>query len=171
MSLQQQTCPRFSEASVEQTQRNRERLGKGLRNAGELLDRMMKVVKLDRKAQSFTSNICHCRPPENRTPTPAEANFCRYIVENEIIIVRPKIIFAVGAFAAEQLLHCKVVMNQSGGKLFPLNIQGYETKLMPIYHPAYVLRLTGDQAATTKKVMGAWVREGLKLVPEIKQKG
>ena len=169
--LSQRACPRFSEASAEQTQRNRERLEKGLRNAGELLDRMMKVVKLDRKTQSFTSNICHCRPPENRTPTQAEANFCRYIVENEILIVRPKIIFAVGAFAAEQLLHCKVTMNQNGGKVFPLNIQGFETKVMPIYHPAYVLRLTGDNAAATKKTMGGWVREGLKLVPEIMQRG
>jgi len=114
----------------------------------------------------------------NRTPSQSEADNCGYVVRNEIQIVQPKIIFAVGVFASEYLLRSTrpvglpIAMKEDGGTIFPLVVDGFETLMMPIYHPAYILRLEGEKAADVKKQLGAWIRDGLRLIkyPKIKER-
>jgi len=98
---------------------------------------------------------------------------CQYIMDNEIQIVRPKIVFGVGAFASERMLHRKVVMKNDAGKIFPLKVGEVETVLMPVYHPAYIMRKGDKEAAELKQVLGEMVRTGLRHIrhPKLRERG
>ncbi|MBF2053931.1 MAG: uracil-DNA glycosylase [Candidatus Sericytochromatia bacterium] len=103
--------------------------------AGQLLDRMLAAIGLDRQ-QVYIANIVKCRPPGNRTPTPEEMQACLGYLEAQIALVQPQIIILSGATALQGLLQQKRSISRSRGQW----LQWQGIWCMPIFHPAYLLR-------------------------------
>lgn len=109
--------------------------------SGQLLTKMLAAIGLDREKDCFITNTIKCRPPGNRNPQPEEMDACEPILTEQIEIIRPEAIFALGNFAAERLLAPYL-----GGR--PLGISKLRGRVysyrgiptVPSYHPAYLLR-------------------------------
>lgn len=103
--------------------------------AGKLLTKIIEAMKLSR-AQVFIGNINRCRPPANRQPVPDEVEQCKPFLIREISVVRPKVIVVMGNTACQNLLGTKIGITKLRG-----NFQDYYgVKVMPTFHPAYLLR-------------------------------
>jgi DNA polymerase len=113
--------------------------------AGQLLTRMIAAMTLTRE-QVYICNVVKCRPPGNRTPTEDEMEACGPYLFRQLAVLRPRIIVALGRPASQTLLATKVPISRLRGELhdFPppaLSHLGLPTtKLMPTFHPAYLLR-------------------------------
>ena len=109
--------------------------------AGQLLtDIITKGMGLKRQ-DVYIANVVKCRPPENRNPEPDEVGSCEPFLKKQIDLVRPKIIIALGKFAVQTLLQTKAPITKLRG-----NWHSYHgIKLMPTFHPAYLLRNPGDK--------------------------
>jgi DNA polymerase len=109
--------------------------------AGQLLtDIITKGMGL-RREDVYIANVVKCRPPENRNPEPDEVASCEPFLKKQIDLVRPEIIIALGKFAVQALLQTKVPITKLRGSW-----QRYHgIKLMPTFHPAYLLRNPGDK--------------------------
>lgn len=103
--------------------------------AGQLLNKIIEAIGMKRE-DVFIGNINRCRPPGNRTPTLPEAETCKPFLLREIAVVRPKIVVVLGNTACQNLLNTKVGITKLRG-----NFQDYfGVKVMPTFHPAYLLR-------------------------------
>jgi uracil-DNA glycosylase family 4 len=103
--------------------------------AGKLLNDILKAIKFERN-DVYIANIVKCRPPGNRTPSPAEMEMCMPYLKKQIELVDPKLILCVGLTAAHGLLLNKDSLTNLRGKVFE-----YEgRKVMVTYHPAALLR-------------------------------
>ncbi len=103
--------------------------------AGQLLNKIIESIGLKRE-QVLVGNVNRCRPPGNRTPTLPEAHTCRPFLMREIAVVRPKVIVVLGNTATQNLLDTKVGITKLRGEF-----QDYfGIKVMPTFHPAYLLR-------------------------------
>jgi uracil-DNA glycosylase len=110
--------------------------------AGKLLDAMLAAIDLKRGEDVYIANAVKCRPPDNRTPEPAETAACWPYLQRQIDLLKPKLIVALGRPAAQSLLNSEVKISASRGKLF-------EHRGIPVivtYHPAYLLRTLQDKA-------------------------
>lgn len=118
--------------------------------AGQLLTKMIIAMKLTRE-QVYIANIVKCRPPGNRTPTPVEMDACSPYLWRQIAIIRPRIIVAVGRPAAQTLLTSSAPIGRMRGQFYDFPPPGLEhlglppCKLMPTFHPAYLLRSPGEK--------------------------
>ena len=104
--------------------------------AGQLLDKMLNAIELDRNANCFIANIVKCRPPKNRDPEPDECAACRAFLDSQIDALQPKIILAMGRIASHNLLN-------TDSSLGRLRNNFYEYKNIPVlvtYHPSALLR-------------------------------
>ena len=103
--------------------------------AGQLLNKIIESIGLKRE-DVFIGNVNRCRPPQNRQPTPLEAATCKPFLLREISVVRPKVIVVLGNTATQNLLGTKVGITKLRGEF-----QDYfGVKVMPTFHPAYLLR-------------------------------
>jgi uracil-DNA glycosylase family 4 len=103
--------------------------------AGQLLTKIIESIGLKRE-EVCIGNINRCRPPGNRQPVPEETAACRPFLLREIAVVQPKVIVVLGATAAQNLLQTKTPISKLRG-----NFQDYfGVKVMPTFHPAYLLR-------------------------------
>lgn len=103
--------------------------------AGQLLTDIIKAMGYERE-DVFIGNINRCRPPGNRAPVPEESVVCKPFLFREIAVVRPKVIVVLGATAAQNLLETKVPIGKLRGHFHDY----LGTKVMPTFHPAYLLR-------------------------------
>jgi uracil-DNA glycosylase family 4 len=103
--------------------------------AGELLNKMIAGMGL-RREQVFIANIVKCRPPDNRVPAPDEVEACTPYLVRQLEIIRPKVIVTLGLPAAKYMLESRLSMGKLRGQWH--NWRGI--KLMPTFHPAYLLR-------------------------------
>ncbi len=103
--------------------------------AGQLLTKIINAIEMDRE-QVYIGNIIKCRPPENRNPQPDEIETCVPFLHRQIEIIQPKIIVALGTFAAQTLLNTKLPITSLRGRF--MKYRG--TMLMPTFHPAFLLR-------------------------------
>ena len=103
--------------------------------AGQLLDKILAAVSFTRD-DVYIANILKCRPPENRDPLPDEIQMCEPHLLEQIRIIEPKIICALGRIAAQALLKTKVALGQLRGKIHDY----HGTKFLVTYHPAALLR-------------------------------
>ena len=103
--------------------------------AGELLTKIIQAIELDR-SQVYIANVVKCRPPENRDPEHDEVDACLPYLLEQIDLVRPRLIVALGRIAARILLHTAAPLNQLRGEFFP--IRGAQMRVT--YHPAALLR-------------------------------
>jgi DNA polymerase len=105
--------------------------------AGKLLDQIIDAIGFDRE-EIYVANILKCRPPQNRDPRPDEIAACTPYLEEQIRLVRPKIICALGKFAAQFLTgKPQATMGQLRGKI---HYYRDEIMVLPTYHPAALLR-------------------------------
>ncbi|PKN32245.1 MAG: hypothetical protein CVU63_19765 [Deltaproteobacteria bacterium HGW-Deltaproteobacteria-20] len=103
--------------------------------AGQLLDRMLAAMGYDR-TQVYIGNVVKCRPPDNRTPDEDEMAACLPYLREQIELVRPKVLLAMGTTAVRGLLGVGGITRIRGRwKLYQGNIP-----VMPTFHPAYLLR-------------------------------
>ncbi|MEO7540311.1 MAG: uracil-DNA glycosylase [Pyrinomonadaceae bacterium] len=103
--------------------------------AGQLLTKIIEGIGMQR-GDCFIGNINRCRPPGNRAPEPAEAAICKPFLFREIEAVKPRVIVVLGATAAQNLLQTKVPISKLRGQFHDY----LGVKVMPTFHPAYLLR-------------------------------
>ncbi|MGB5015409.1 MAG: uracil-DNA glycosylase family protein [Pyrinomonadaceae bacterium] len=103
--------------------------------AGQLLTKIIESIGVGRE-DVFIGNINRCRPPGNRAPEADETIACKPFLKREIAVVRPKVIVVLGATAAQNLLETKVPIGKLRGHFHDY----LGTKVMPTFHPAYLLR-------------------------------
>ena len=107
--------------------------------AGQLLDRMLAAIGLDR-GQVYIANIVPWRPPGNRTPTPQEFAICRPFIERQIELSDPDILVCLGGASAQALLETRDGILKMRGRWFPYRTGKRELRAFPTLHPAYLLR-------------------------------
>jgi DNA polymerase len=103
--------------------------------AGQLLTDILKAIKFSRE-EVYIGNIVKCRPPDNRTPLPAEMETCLPYLRKQIELIKPKLILCLGLTAAKGLLNKKDSLTSMRGQVF--EYEGIKT--MVTYHPAALLR-------------------------------
>lgn len=107
--------------------------------AGQLLDKMLAAIELDRE-QVYITNIIPWRPPGNRTPTPQETEICRPFIEKHIELINPDFILMLGGSSAKTLLKTTDGIMKLRGKWSEFSIGPVNAKALPTLHPAYLLR-------------------------------
>ena len=111
--------------------------------SGQLLDRMLASIGLDRNSVYIT-NMLAWRPPGNRKPTPEEISMCLPFIRRQIELVEPNVLIFVGGTSATNLLDNPAGITRIRGRWFDYRIQGSglvnKIPAMPIFHPAYLLR-------------------------------
>jgi uracil-DNA glycosylase family 4 len=103
--------------------------------AGQLLTKIIEAIGLKRE-DVYIANVIKCRPPENRNPEPDEVETCEPFLFQQIDIIKPKVIVALGKFGAQTLLRTLDPISRLRGRVF--DYRG--AKLVPTFHPAYLLR-------------------------------
>ena len=116
--------------------------------AGQLLDRMLQAVGLTRGAsgpeqQVYIANVIKCRPPANRNPQPQEVAQCAPYLSRQLALVQPRIVLAMGRFAAQTLLKTDAPIGRLRGQVHRLDSG---VPVVVTYHPAYLLRNPADKA-------------------------
>ena len=125
--------------------------------AGKLLNEFLIKAGLDRKKDLYIANRVKCRPPENRKPTKEEKIACEDNLKKQIDMVKPKVIILCGATAMESFIKDKkLTISKARGQVFDLN----GIKLVPIFHPSYLLRQHSIQKGSPRDLM----LEDLKMV-------
>ena len=110
--------------------------------AGRLLDNMLAAIGLSRRKNVYIANVLKCRPPGNRNPALEEVAQCSPHLLKQIELIKPKLILAMGRFAAQTLLGSDASIASLRGKVYR-----YEgVPLIVTYHPAYLLRTLPDKA-------------------------
>ena len=110
--------------------------------AGKLLDNMLAAIGLDRRTNVYIANVLKCRPPGNRNPEPEEVARCTPFLLKQIELIQPKLIVAMGRFAAQTLLASDASIASLRGRLH----RYAGVPLVVTYHPAYLLRNLPDKA-------------------------
>ena len=103
--------------------------------AGQLLTKIIEAIGLTRE-QVYIANVIKCRPPGNRNPEPDEVATCEPFLFEQIAIVRPRVVVALGKFAAQSLLRSTEPITKLRGRVFAWR----GASLVPTFHPAYLLR-------------------------------
>jgi DNA polymerase len=109
--------------------------------AGQLLTRMIEAMGY-RREQVYIANVVKCRPPGNRNPEPDEIEACEPFLRAQIEAIRPRVIVALGKFAAQTLLRDTSAISRLRGRWFEYG----GVRLMPTFHPAYLLRSPNEKA-------------------------
>jgi len=110
--------------------------------AGKLLDKMLLAINLDRQS-AYIANIIKCRPSNNRDPHAEEINQCLGYLQQQIAIIRPKMILLVGRIAAQTLLQSNQPIGKLRGRVY--NYQAQNIPMVATYHPAYLLRSPSEK--------------------------
>jgi DNA polymerase len=110
--------------------------------AGKLLDNMLRALTLSRESNVYIANVIKCRPPGNRNPELDEVARCEPYLQRQVELVKPKVIVAMGRFAAQSLLKNEASIASMRGRV-------HEYRGVPVivtYHPAYLLRSLQDKS-------------------------
>src|ERR1700679_3585625 len=113
--------------------------------AGQLLDKMLAAIHLDRKTNAYITNVLNWRPPDTRDPTPEEAATCLPFLRRHIELVEPGIIILLGAVAARHVMGKSDGIMRLRGKWLDYHVGGKMIPVMPTLHPAYLLRRPADK--------------------------
>ena len=103
--------------------------------AGQLLTRIIQAIGLTRE-DVYILNVIKCRPPQNRNPQPDEVAACRPIIDKQLACLKPRVICALGTFAAQALLRSDERISRLRGRFHPMG----DILVRPTFHPAYLLR-------------------------------
>ncbi len=111
--------------------------------SGQLLDKMLTAVDLDRHTNIYIANIVKCRPPQNRDPLQEEQDLCIEWLRNQVALIRPKIIVCLGRIAAMKLIKPDMKITKEHGIFFEKN----GVLMMATLHPAALLRNPNNKPA------------------------
>lgn len=124
--------------------------------AGQLLDKIFASVGLSRQKDVYICNTIKCRPPENRDPLPEEKEACKEFLDAQIDILKPRIILLCGRVAVQSILNTNQGITRIRGKWF----EGPNmSKMMPIFHPSYLLRNDSREKGSPKWLMWQDIQE------------
>ena len=115
--------------------------------AGQLLDKIFECVGLSRQKNVYICNTIKCRPPDNRNPLDEEKQACREYLDKQLEILKPKIILLCGSVALNSFLPNKGGISRLRGQWFD---GPYGSKMMPIFHPSYLLRNDSREKGSPK---------------------
>ena len=124
--------------------------------AGQLLDKIFESVGLSRQKDVYICNTLKCRPPNNRDPLPEEKEACRAFLDAQIEILKPRIILLCGKVALSSLLNTSIGITKVRGKWFD---GPFGSKMMPIFHPSYLLRNDSHEKGSPKWLMWQDIQE------------
>jgi len=124
--------------------------------AGQLLDKILASVGFSRKENIYICNTIKCRPPDNRDPLPAEKAACRAYLDQQLAILKPKIILLCGKVALTSFMETKEGITKLRGRWFD-GPNG--AKMMPIFHPSYLLRNQSHEKGSPKWLMWQDIQE------------
>lgn len=124
--------------------------------AGQLLDKIFASVGLSRQKDVYICNTLKCRPPDNRDPLPEEKEACRAYLDAQIEILKPRIILLCGKVALSSMLNTTTGITKARGKWFD---GPYDSKMMPIFHPSYLLRNESHEKGSPKWLMWQDIQE------------
>lgn len=123
--------------------------------AGQLLDRMLAAMQLSREHKVYIANVIKCRPPHNRNPDPVEIEQCTPYLLRQVELLRPKMVLAMGRFAAQTVLaqggrYAADVLHQMPlgrlrGQVHEVTLAGRTLPVVVTYHPAYLLRSPAEK--------------------------
>jgi len=121
--------------------RDEDRIGKPfVGRAGQLLDKMLASIGLDRSSNAYITNVINWRPPDNRDPTPEEAASCLPFLRRHIELADPQLIILLGAVAARHVVGISDGIMKLRGRWLEYRVGSSMVPLMPTLHPAYLLR-------------------------------
>jgi DNA polymerase len=121
--------------------RDEDRIGKPfVGRAGQLLDKMLAAIALDRKTNAYITNVINWRPPDNRDPSPEEAAQCLPFLRRHIELANPGVIILLGAVAARHVVGISDGIMKLRGRWLEYRVGDRMVPLMPTLHPAYLLR-------------------------------
>lgn len=130
--------------------------------SGQLLDKMLAVVDLDRKRNIYITNIVKCRPPENRDPAPEEVAACLDYLREQTRILAPKIIVCLGRISATRIIDPGFKVTKQHGQW----VEKGGIHMMGTFHPAALLRNPGNKPGALEDFLG--LREKIRqLCPEV----
>jgi len=124
--------------------------------AGQLLDKIFESVGLSRQKDVYICNTIKCRPPDNRDPLPQEKEACREYLDAQLDILKPKIILLCGKVALKSFVNTDLGITKVRGKWFD-GPNG--AKMMPIFHPSYLLRNAQKTVGSPKWLMWQDIQE------------
>lgn len=104
--------------------------------AGKMLDKMFELVEIDTNKDCFISNIVKCRPPNNRKPKASEISNCFHWLEKQVELMNPKVVVLAGSTSVQSYLQIKDPISKLRGNW----VEKDGRKIMPIFHPSYLLR-------------------------------
>jgi uracil-DNA glycosylase len=121
--------------------RDEDRIGKPfVGRAGQLLDKMLASVGLDRRTNAYITNVINWRPPDNRDPSPEEAASLLPFLRRHIELASPRVIILLGAVAARHVVGVSDGIMKMRGRWMEYRVGDHMVPLMPTLHPAYLLR-------------------------------
>lgn len=112
--------------------------------AGQLLDEMLSAIGRSRRDNVYIANVVKCRPPANREPEADEVASCRPYLEQQIRLIRPRLIVSLGRISAQMLLDSDAPLSRLRGTVHRHRVD--DTPLIVTYHPAYLLRSPREKA-------------------------
>lgn len=110
--------------------------------SGKLLESMLLQIDLNRNKNIYIANIVKCRPPQNRDPLPEEQELCINWLRNQVALLKPKIIVAVGRIAAMKIIDPSIKITKDHGRFYKKK----KIWMMPTIHPASILRNSSQKA-------------------------
>ena len=129
--------------------------------AGQLLDKFLEEHNISRKNDLYICNTVKCRPPENRVPKPEEKQACRRYLDAQISLIRPKVILLCGSTAVQSMMETKLPISKIRGQWFD---GPFGSKMMPIFHPSYLLRNHSLEEGSPRWLMGSDLEEIKKFI-------
>lgn len=143
--------------------RDEDRVGKPfVGRAGQLLDRMLASIALDRKTNAYITNVINWRPPDNRDPTPEEAAACLPFLRRHIELAQPGLIILLGAVAARHVVGATDGIMKLRGRWLEYRVGEVMVPLMPTLHPAYLLRQPAHKKLAWRDLQA--VRDRMKIL-------
>lgn len=124
--------------------------------AGQLLDKILASANIDKDRDVYICNVVKCRPPGNRVPSPEEMNKCRPFLDAQIGFVSPRLIVLAGSTAVQAILKTKDPISRLRGRWFE---HESGAKVMPVFHPSYLLRNDSREVGSPKWHMWQDIKE------------
>ena len=121
--------------------------------SGQLLDRMLQSIGLDRRTNAYISNVIFWRPPGNRPPTPEEAALCAPFLLRHIELKQPKVLVLLGGTPVKHILNIEEGITRTRGRWGRYVVNGQEIPALPMFHPAYLLRQPSAKRQTWQDLL------------------
>ncbi len=152
--------------------RDEDRMGKPfVGRAGQLLDKMLASIGLDRTRNVYITNVINWRPPDNRDPTPEEAAQCLPFLRRHIELANPQVIVLLGAVAGRHVMGISDGIMKSRGRWMEYRVGDRMVPIMPTLHPAYMLRQPAHKKLAWRDLQSVAARMESLGLPELFSQG